>query len=64
MSELTKEQIDRLKEIYEELKAIEGSLPVTITHRSSINLIDEQIVLSYHDLIKNIEGVIQKNLSN
>lgn len=61
MSKLTKEQFFKLKAIYEELKAIESSLPISTKERA-IELTDEQIVTSYHNLVNNAGDIIGENL--
>ena len=59
MEELTKEQLERLKEICAELRAIEGSLPI-----DDQALIDDQIVLGYHDLIQSLDKINWENVSS
>ncbi len=54
MPELTKEQRDKLKVIYEELKAIEGSL----NNKGNIH---RQVVQSYHSLLQDLDKITGEN---
>ncbi len=59
MPKLTKKQVDRLREIYEELKAIESSLPI---HGSKA--IEKQVISNYNHLIQELEKMEGQDLSD
>jgi len=58
LKELTSKQIERLKEIYEELKAILISLP-----DSNELTINERIVFGYHDLVQELSKLLNSNIT-